>query len=305
MRMLAGGLLVLAALAAGEDEEPEFAPLPTPVPNSHGECFVNTTHGVIDLTKLAPQQYHLTVDPCELGFKFYFTTGFCLQNLVHGAGGQGCPGQFGGKQFYVMQMDEEASVCQFAWSELQDKPVAQYVDGNYEVTYTLKGQQSGTMFPFGAPRYLHTTLVCDLSLHDDDVQPVEEKVQCSGQGHDYDPWHFSWSFRTRWACPSAPPSPPPPPPVFSDVGALALLLFGVASITYLAAGFAYNKGVRKTEGMVGSLPHVAFWKDLPFLVKDGMVFTYDSIRDRWRGASVPRIQVRLKSGPQPRTYTSI
>lgn len=299
--MLSGGVLVLAALAGGDDL---FAPLPTPVPNSHGECHVNTSDGMIDLTKLGPQQYHLTVDPCELGFKFYFTTGFCLQNVEKASGGKSCPGQFGGKSFYVMQMDEEASVCQFAWSELQEKPMAAEVEGIYQVTYTLKGQQQGTMFPFGAPRYLQTTLICDLSLHDDEVKPVGDGLSCSGQGHDYDPWHFAWAFRTRWACPKAPPSPPPPPPLFSDVGALALLIFGVACVTYLAAGFAYNKGVRKTEG-INSIPNAAFWKDLPFLVKDGAVFAGDSIRDRWRGASVPRLQVRLKSGPQPRTYTSI
>eukprot|EP01062_Namystynia_karyoxenos_P014304 TRINITY_DN15150_c0_g1_i1.p1 TRINITY_DN15150_c0_g1~~TRINITY_DN15150_c0_g1_i1.p1 ORF type:complete len:298 (+),score=89.84 TRINITY_DN15150_c0_g1_i1:75-896(+) len=60
-------------------------------------------------------------------------------------------------------------------------------------------------------------------------------------------------------------------------GCIFLILFFVGGFTYFAAGFAYNYKMRDLRG-TEAVPNSAFWKDLPFLIKDGVVFTANKIR---------------------------
>ena len=61
---------------------------------------------------------------------------------------------------------------------------------------------------------------------------------------------------------------------------------------YLIGGVAYQKTQRQASG-IELLPNLSFWKDLPSLVKDGCVFTYNNtIR-------------RLVSGNASSTYQSM
>eukprot|EP01062_Namystynia_karyoxenos_P066840 TRINITY_DN60761_c0_g1_i1.p1 TRINITY_DN60761_c0_g1~~TRINITY_DN60761_c0_g1_i1.p1 ORF type:complete len:331 (+),score=77.21 TRINITY_DN60761_c0_g1_i1:109-1101(+) len=310
---LAALLTAAAAVEPPPDAPPDGGsavgkPVPTPIPTTPSECVLDTADGPIDLTRLETQQYHLTVTPCEAGFKFYFMMSFCQSLVTKGPGGKTCPAQFGGPSFYALQTDEEALGCQFAWNEMHQKPAATKApwpglgEEVWQVTFEFKGVQKGSVFPFGAPRYMSTTLVCDLSLYDEQVIATSDALGCTGRGYDYDPWHFSWSFRTRWACPEAPPMPPPPPPPVHGTS-LVLVLLGASVVAYLVAGVAINRyrGFHGTD----MIPNKAFWADLPLLVRDGAVFAYCSARDAWRGSSVPRVRVSLATGPAPRTYTSI
>lgn len=75
---------------------------------------------------------------------------------------------------------------------------------------------------------------------------------------------------------STPPTPPPstkPPKTPSSGlsgGSVFLIIFFVSLFVYFAAGIGYNyyKGAQGAE----LIPQVEFWKDLPFLVKDGVMF---------------------------------
>lgn len=54
-------------------------------------------------------------------------------------------------------------------------------------------------------------------------------------------------------------------------GCVFLIVFFTGFFAYFAAGFAYNV-VRMEKRGVEAIPQVEFWKDLPFLVKDGALF---------------------------------
>jgi hypothetical protein len=56
-------------------------------------------------------------------------------------------------------------------------------------------------------------------------------------------------------------------------GIVLLLLLLVAVIAYIVIGIAVNAGVRHKRG-VEMMPNLEFWKDFPFLLKDGVVFTF-------------------------------
>eukprot|EP00754_Rhynchopus_humris_P019144 Rhum_TRINITY_DN14634_c0_g1::Rhum_TRINITY_DN14634_c0_g1_i1::g.104691::m.104691 len=54
-------------------------------------------------------------------------------------------------------------------------------------------------------------------------------------------------------------------------GAVFLIIFFVGGFVYFAGGFAYNFKMKELRG-TEAVPNVAFWKDLPLLVKDGALF---------------------------------
>jgi len=56
---------------------------------------------------------------------------------------------------------------------------------------------------------------------------------------------------------------------------LVFMLFGI----YLTAGIAYNVRRMGATGL-DAIPHVDMWKDLPFLVRDGIFFTVDTIKSK-------------------------
>jgi len=75
--------------------------------------------------------------------------------------------------------------------------------------------------------------------------------------------------------PTPPPSPTPPPTPRTQNqglsgGSVFLIIFFVSLFVYFAAGIGYNY----YNGSQGAelIPQVEFWKDLPFLVKDGVMF---------------------------------
>ncbi|KAK0043563.1 Cation-dependent mannose-6-phosphate receptor [Biomphalaria pfeifferi] len=58
-----------------------------------------------------------------------------------------------------------------------------------------------------------------------------------------------------------------------SVGSVLAILFFVFFLIYLVGGVLFLKFVRKAEG-IEMIPNIEFWKDLPSLIKDGMVFTF-------------------------------
>ena len=50
---------------------------------------------------------------------------------------------------------------------------------------------------------------------------------------------------------------------------------------YCGMGIAYNVQRNGAKG-AEALPHLAMWKDLPFLVRDGVIFAVDTIKSKGR-----------------------
>jgi len=61
-------------------------------------------------------------------------------------------------------------------------------------------------------------------------------------------------------------------------GSVFLIVFFVLLFVYCAAGAAYQFKMKDSRGL-DLIPNLEFWKDLPFLIKDGCVFCYQKTRD--------------------------
>uniref|UniRef100_A0A2C9LWX2 Autophagy-related protein 27 n=2 Tax=Biomphalaria glabrata TaxID=6526 RepID=A0A2C9LWX2_BIOGL len=79
---------------------------------------------------------------------------------------------------------------------------------------------------------------------------------------------YKFTLRTRYGC-----IPTNPSGNGLSVGSILVILFFVFFLIYLVGGVLFLKFLRKAEG-IETIPNIEFWKDLPSLVKDGMVFTF-------------------------------
>ena len=61
-----------------------------------------------------------------------------------------------------------------------------------------------------------------------------------------------------------------------------LLLLVVVFLLYCGLGVAYRIRRLKCEPGPDAIPHLEMWKDLPFLVRDGVVFSIDTIKSKAR-----------------------
>ena len=52
-------------------------------------------------------------------------------------------------------------------------------------------------------------------------------------------------------------------------------------LLYLGAGIAYNVQRKGAKGL-DAVPHLETWKELPFLVRDGIVFAVDTLKSKGR-----------------------
>ncbi|XP_029655745.1 cation-dependent mannose-6-phosphate receptor-like [Octopus sinensis] len=62
-----------------------------------------------------------------------------------------------------------------------------------------------------------------------------------------------------------------------STGSILLILFLLAFIIYLLAGFAFKHFYLGAQG-VEIIPHYTFWSDFPLLVKDGCSYTFRCCR---------------------------
>jgi len=163
---------------------------------------------------------------------------------------------------------------------------------NVVVTYG-QGQMCGS-----TPRSTVITISCDQSTSGTITgittatcsQPyqvqMKSKYVCSGSGNSPSsspkPKATPTASLSSGASPSASLSfgatPPDGTPGGFNYGWIFVIIVLVSFVIYLIGGFVYKKKREGTQGFVESIPNVEFWKDLPFLVKDGCVFVFTKIK---------------------------
>ncbi|XP_031551263.1 uncharacterized protein LOC116288596 [Actinia tenebrosa] len=84
-------------------------------------------------------------------------------------------------------------------------------------------------------------------------------------------WTYTSTLQTKHAC-------------FSplSIGSIILITFVSVVVVYFVAGIVFNKFKRGASGK-DICPNYGFWSDLPFLVKDGIVFSVQTCRSKVSG----------------------
>merc|ERR1712226_652485 len=110
------------------------------------------------------------------------------------------------------------------------------------------------------PRSSKIVVTCKADATTDTVTSVTE---------DMFSYAYTFNIDSPLACPGAGPSGGGGGLSFAGI---ALIIFFVLILVYFAGGFVFMKFVKKTEGLVESVPNISFWQDLPGLIKDGAMF---------------------------------
>jgi hypothetical protein len=143
-----------------------------------------------------------------------------------------------------------------------DKPVFSSGDKVLKVTY-----DGGDNCPnAGVDRRVVINYSCDTSVSSLPVY-INENPTCT--------YNFNWM--TPAGCPlSAPPAGSGSSGGLSG-GDVFLIIFFVGGFLYIAVGAAYNYKMKGQTGME-IIPNIEFWRDVPSLIKDGLVFTGSKLK---------------------------
>jgi len=71
-------------------------------------------------------------------------------------------------------------------------------------------------------------------------------------------------------------------PLKISIGWLLIILAFVLFVLYIVGGSVYKWKIKKEPLGVNIIPNIEFWKELPFLVKDGFIFTGTGIAKLYR-----------------------
>jgi len=106
-------------------------------------------------------------------------------------------------------------------------------------------------------RYMEVKLICDKSMKNPQFTFLQENPQST----------YKFSLTSEHACPGASGGGGGG----LSFGSVLCIILLVVVIVYAIGGYAFNTYKRGAEG-AERIPNVAFWKELPSLVKDGFQF---------------------------------
>lgn len=134
--------------------------------------------------------------------------------------------------------------------------------GAYSLTFSVNPDGTLTM-PYPS------TGVCqgEIIFTCDETVEIGTPVLASISGRCY--YHLTW--KTKQACPIRAGG--------LSIGSILCIFFFVSVILYLAIGMGIKYKRYDARGM-DMIPNVDFWRDVPFLVKDGFRFVYGKCTKR-------------------------
>ncbi|XP_077979221.1 uncharacterized protein LOC144434615 isoform X2 [Glandiceps talaboti] len=141
-----------------------------------------------------------------------------------------------------------------------------YSTGTQEsITYSVSG--SDTVFTYQDAQDMTRTTIVTLKC---DKSAVPARISVIGEGT---PTFYNIDITTVCACPGACKDGLPVINIKEGLstGSILCIVFFVVLIVYLITGALVNKYVRNKEG-AEIVPNSGFWSDLPYLIKDGILF---------------------------------
>jgi len=122
----------------------------------------------------------------------------------------------------------------------------------------------------GAPRSTEIEIECDPAAGQGFIEDINEPFACE----------YSVRMKSQHGC-ALPPGEDDggKPSGDIDSGWIFIIILGSVVIVYLIGGVIVKKKFYQAEGS-DAIPNLGFWKELPSLAKDGIVFTVAKIRER-------------------------
>jgi len=203
-------------------------------------CSCKSNEGTIDLKPLdgTSTTPGLKTTDVQSGYDYLYSP--CTDfSYVPAAGSGACQGVLG---------CQYSSLYGFAF-EIADKSSATFnVDASGDLKLKLNSADN--------LRYMEITLKCDPSVKSPNFEFQQENP----------PSHYKFTLTSEHACPGASGGGGG-----LSFGSVLCIILLVVVLVYAIGGYVFNTYKRGAEG-AERIPNVAFWKELPSLVKDGFTF---------------------------------
>eukprot|EP00659_Diplonema_papillatum_P015766 gene15766-24081_t len=221
-------------------------------------CEVNTPKGTLDLGIMTQAQFTLRENNLN---DVIYTLGWCRKSVTTAPPGSG---QCDNLPAYLTSHQKTTGLCDASMPVYTSSQVTpDNARDGYKIVLSLREMQ--------ANRYrAELTLLCNSALPASSVRCANNECAVAYSGY-----LFQASFETGAVCYSR----------FSGSGGgcgggcVFLIIFFVGGFLYFAIGMAYNYRFKELRG-TEMVPNVEQWKELPVLVKDGVVFTYSKISEK-------------------------
>jgi len=179
--------------------------------------------------------------------------------------------------------DKNYAICQFAQGSSPPTFVASL--GSFDQAPTWSAITLGTVVEPIANGVMYTMLNGDTCwiAGRQQVRTVLSVFRCSADPptdtfsitEDQTTCTFTITLKTSVACPGG-VTPTTPGGGMSGGSIFLILLFSCIPV-YIGVGFLYGMKMKQLAG-IEAFPHIAFWRDLPGLVKDGCRYTFNMAR---------------------------
>eukprot|EP00742_Colponemidia_sp_Colp-10_P007375 GILJ01007939.1.p1 GENE.GILJ01007939.1~~GILJ01007939.1.p1 ORF type:complete len:300 (-),score=10.23 GILJ01007939.1:133-1032(-) len=157
---------------------------------------------------------------------------------------------------------------------LKDLPATCSVQGSRRGMHfeALDNPAAGVKLVYGPGKRCHestqprqTTVRIECAEGVSEPQVSLHKIDSSRSGHQCD---REFTLRSQEACPK----------LYISVGTYISIGVLAVVVIYLVVGILYKR--RKGSSGIDLVPNLEFWKDLPALIKDGIMFSYNRLRGR-------------------------
>jgi len=186
----------------------------------------------------------------------------------------------GGNNYYMTLCADDTAKCQGALCmknqfEDQDYSLGTHASSQWKLnsssdfsegaTVTITGGEDGWMCDNAGAT---VNVICGDGSDKLHVDAEGNTENCNG-------WRLT--LNSKYICTLTPGSSGSGAKAGLSGGSIFLILFFVTAFVYFVGGVLFNKYRRGLSG-VEMVPNIGFWRDLPGLVRDGCVFSWNKVR---------------------------
>jgi hypothetical protein len=227
----------------------------------YSQCVINTPKGTIDLNGLVNSNGYYLASP---GSQWNYYINICaLAKSFPDV--SACPAAYQSKGY---QVGVDQSSC-FPMTD----------NGSNDISLSLidsSNASKGAVLKYASftyDNYARVTEITALCNPDSTTSVLQYKDEQYTPGGSL----YTFTITSKYACPGATSSSMPLGQL--GVGGLLIIILFSLLVLYFIVGALVSKFYLKKEGKE-IIPHVYFWMDLPFLIKDGPLLFVDLIKKR-------------------------
>eukprot|EP01064_Diplonema_japonicum_P002912 TRINITY_DN11894_c0_g1_i1.p1 TRINITY_DN11894_c0_g1~~TRINITY_DN11894_c0_g1_i1.p1 ORF type:complete len:276 (+),score=40.09 TRINITY_DN11894_c0_g1_i1:61-888(+) len=240
---------------------------------ANSDCVIETDEGKLDLESLPTTPTDMVEDNFNQLTLFTWVNSWCRkeQLLPGGSNAGAAPCDAAKQPSYCVKY--AATYCDYSCTEITTPFYASKIEGNWVVGYTVTQPAEGWVARIDSK----VTVECNPNSKEIDcIIEDAAKGVCEVKKEEVNgAFIYNLKYKSPLVCIGG--GGGGGSSGGCNAGCAFLIIFFVGGFVYFAAGMTYNYMRKQLRG-VEMVPNLGFWKDLPYLIKDGALFGVEKIK---------------------------